>query len=449
MNQIGHKTLCTFAVSIFLAFTYSPLHAQKPAPAPPAAYRMIVNEMEDSLRTIDDDIQVMQHFLEASTVDPKVLRNPALKSWRIQNTALRDSLFSVFVQVDSSTQSEAGADAIVLATQSNDLIEVRFGNAVMKGTALEQSLDRLGKKDLYALVASSYRYSRDIELRDPSVRLSTPVQAVLTTGSPLTEMFAPRLPEPHQAGVVGSAALSLTGLSVQTLPHWGAEIRLGFDDINLPFWMAGAASFLGSYDRVKAGVVLPFTGGRFSSQLFPPFVIRSRKLNGARGITASADFGTLGGSIAIMRLTQNDLSALTDSRDFYYLSGFASLYYSFGLNLDQTQSTRAKVGLTVRRIGHASLGDAAPDGQRQLLEFESETAASPYVSIEYINRNQGERFRAGLQFYDMTLTLRGSMTVIQDLLSIDAMYVWPLSPNIQPWQNPEIVMITPRLMFQF
>jgi len=88
-------------------------------------------------------------------------------------------------------------------------------------------------------------------------------------------------------------------------------------------------------------------------------------------------------------------------------------------------------------------------GQRQLLEFESETAASPYVSIEYINRNQGERFRAGLQFYDMTLTLRGSMTVIQDLLSIDAMYVWPLSPNIQPWQNPEIVMITPRLMFQF
>jgi len=131
----------------------------------------------------------------------------------------------------------------VLATQSNDLIEVRFGNAVMKGTALEQSLDRLGKKDLYALVASSYRYSRDIELRDPSVRLSTPVQAVLTTGSPLTEMFAPRLPEPHQAGVVGSAALSLTGLSVQTLPHWGAEIRLGFDDINLPFWMAGAASF--------------------------------------------------------------------------------------------------------------------------------------------------------------------------------------------------------------
>jgi len=45
-----------------------------------------------------------------------------------------------------------------------------------------------------------------------------------------------------------------------------------------------------------------------------------------------------------MRLTQNDLSALTDSRDFYYLSGLPRWYYSFGLNLDPDAIHEGKGG---------------------------------------------------------------------------------------------------------
>src|SRR3990172_3192229 len=92
--------------------------------------RSILETLKDSLKTVNEDIRLLQHFLEASTTDPRIIQHGLTKSWIISNPELRDSLFYALVAVDSSVQSEAGADAEVLATEMNDLIEVRFGTAV-------------------------------------------------------------------------------------------------------------------------------------------------------------------------------------------------------------------------------------------------------------------------------------------------------------------------------
>ena len=56
-----------------------------------------------------------------------------------------------------------------------------------------------------------------------------------------------RLPEVFTPGPLATAVgprgitarLSLEGLGVQTEHHWGGEIRLGFNEANLPFWTSG------------------------------------------------------------------------------------------------------------------------------------------------------------------------------------------------------------------
>jgi hypothetical protein len=138
-----------------------------------------LQSLQDSINTCGEEIELMQHFLEASTVDPAFTQYTTVKSWVINNPVLRDSLFYALLQSDSSLQSETGADPEVMATPWDDLIQVRLGTAVFKGMTLKKALDKSADKTLYKKIAESYRYSKDVELRDPSFRLETPLQPEL------------------------------------------------------------------------------------------------------------------------------------------------------------------------------------------------------------------------------------------------------------------------------
>jgi hypothetical protein len=421
---------------------------------PVASDRRVIQALKDSIKYYNDELILLQHFLEASTVDSRILQHTNIKAWRLNNPALRDSLFYALMEVDSSLQSEAGTEAEILATESNDLIEVRFGTAVFKGLTLQDALDRSSDKLLSRKIADSYRYSKDIELRNPSFRLPTVFEPELIQNEELQREFAPitLASNPHPVNM--RADLSMFGLMFKSGSTWGGEIRVGNDEIAFPFWSSGKMAFMAVYEgKAKFGFELPFQPGRFSSELFPPFIIRGRLLNGTRGIVGELDFGALGGFISITRFTESDAHALTDPQHFAFITAILNGYYSFGVALNPTNLVRVKVGAGLHRINEASIQQIPVDGgtsyDEQIVRGIQTVYASPFVRFEYKNKDVTEHFTASLQFYDLTLLLGGSVEVVPNVLYLEGKYVWPIGPDLKEWQNPDFFIISPRIRISF
>jgi hypothetical protein len=411
-----------------------------------------IKALRDSIRVYDDDLELLQHFLEASTVDQRNLQHANVKKWIIGNPALRDSLFYALLSADSSLESEAGADAVVLATDSDDLLEIRFGTAVFKGMTLKRALDRFPERSLYRRIAYSYQYSRDIELRDPTFRLDTPLQPELLPYEELLREFNPGNPQGEGGSYSGYASLSLFDLSVRVGPAWGGQVRLGVDEIDNPFWINGTATFLASYDRVHFGLVLPVSLGRNNADLFPPLLLQSRKFSGGRGVFVDFDLGSVGGLFSVTRFSRGDIGTATDPSSFDYVAGILQLYYSFGLSFDPHNFVRTKVGAGIHRITHASLVHANPGAgiaEDYIGIGENTNLAGPYIRIEYLNRSSSDNFRIGIQFYNVTFLFTGSFQIISDVLALEAKYVWPVGGPLRVWDTPGFLMVSPKIHITF
>ena len=404
--------------------------------------------LRDSLEAYDKEINLLQHSLEGATIDWARLRHTGVRSWVISNPALRDSLFYALMAIDSSIQSEAGAEAMVLATETDDIIEVRFGNAVFKGMTLQNAVDKSKNKTLYADIASSYRYSKDVELRDPAYTLETEYEPLLLDYEHMLALYDPLSPTSVGKPATFRSDLSLYGIRFRTGPLWGGEFKIGNEEIGFPFWTSGKMSFVATYKNLKLGFELPFSGGLNTSEIFPPFVIRSRKLNGTRGVVGGFDFGPFGGSFSFTRLTENDLHSLTNPDNFYYITVIAQAYFSFGLELTPWHCIRVKAGAGTHKVNQAHL-ETTPEGVSQAIPGPAEDFVSPYLKFEYLNQSIGENFAVSVQYYDVTLVSTAMLEVIRDVLSFELMYMWPLAADLPEWQNPEFLILTPHLYLSF
>ena len=408
----------------------------------------VLSGLQDSIKMYDKEINALQHTLEGATIDWERLRYSAVRSWIIGNPSLRDSLFYALMAVDSSVQSEAGAEALVLATPANDIIEVRFGNAVFKGMTLQNAIQRSRNRTLYADIANSYRYSRDIELRDPEYALESEYEPQLLSNDLLLDYYSPFGPRSDEQPWRFRSDLSLSGIRFRVGELWGGEYKIGNEEINFPFWTSGKMAFLATYKGIKLGFELPFTGGQGPSDAFPPFILRPRKLNGTRGLAGEFDFGPFGGKLSFTRLTSDDLDALTDPNNFYYITNYAQAWFSFGVGLTPSNFVRAKVGGGTHRVNQAMLG-TAPDGSTDVVPLSTQDFFSPYLKFEYLNEDIAEHFRVSVQYYDVTLVSTAYLEVVENLVGIELMYVWPLSADRPAWQNPEFLMITPHISVNF
>jgi hypothetical protein len=416
--------------------------------------RAAIQQLKDSIKIYNDELSLLQHLLEASTVDARILQHSKIKSWVVGNPELRDSLFYALMEVDSSIQSEAGADAEVLATEANDLVQVRFGTAVFKGLTLKDALAKSGDSRLYQKVVESYRYSKDIELRNPAFKLPTQFEPELISSEKLLADFTPLtlISNPHP--VNGRFDISLYGLAFKIGPTWGGEVKIGNDEIGFPFWSSGKMALMATYKRVKFGFELPFEPGRFQSELFPPFTLKGRKLNGSRGVVGELDLGVFGGGFSVSRITLDDRSALTDPKDFAYVSGILQAYYSFGISLDPTNLVRVKVGAGVHRVNEASIRKVPLDSSNTRFdEIVAQGAqshfVSPYLKLEYLNKDATDRYSGSFQYYDMTLVVTAAMDIIRNVLSVELKYAWPISPDLKKWQNPSFIIVSPRLRISY
>ena len=171
--------------------------------------------LRDSLQRVVEEVDLLQHFLEASTVDPSLLYHSRIRAWVLNNPVLKDSLFNALLQADSSLEAEAGSDAEILGTLQGDIVQVRFGTAVFKGVTLRRALARSQDASLYRRLAESHRYSRDVELRDPTFRFATPLQPELMTTQGLLRRFNPITGDDAVHPATGSLDLSLDRLLVR------------------------------------------------------------------------------------------------------------------------------------------------------------------------------------------------------------------------------------------
>ena len=412
--------------------------------------RPILETLKDSLKTVNEDIRLLQHFLEASTTDPRIIQHGLTKSWIISNPELRDSLFYAMVAVDSSVQSEAGADAEVLATEMNDLIEVRFGTAVFKGIALKDALAKSSDKRLYEKVVGSSLYSKHVELRNPAFKLPTRFEDDFTPYDKLLEEFTPVTIHTNPEGETAKVDLSLYGLIFKIGPSWGGEIRIGCDEVGFPFWSAGKTSYLITYKRIKLGFELPFRAGRHAVETFPPFTVHSRKLNGTRGMVGEFDLGPVGGLLSFTRLTDLDTRDLTDPNYFAYINTIVQGYYSFGVSLSPTNLVRVKVGAGYHRIVESRLVRKAldPMGTRYeetVLELGKKIYPSPYVKIEYLNKDEPQRFGGSLQYYDYSLLTTAWLEIVPKILYVELKYSWQVLRDPRTWEDTSFIIISPRI----
>jgi hypothetical protein len=441
-------TFCLATVFLFLCPVVQAQDTQEPSKSNQA----LLESLRDSIKSVNEDIRLLQHFLEASTTDPRMYQSSRIKAWAIANPELRDSLFYALVAVDSSVQSEAGADVEVLATETNDVIEVRIGTAVFKGMTLKDALDRSSDKRLYERIAESYKYSKLVELRDMAFRLPTSFGDDFTPYDKVLEEFTPVWIHQNPTQERAKVDLSLYGLIFKIGPSWGGEVRVGSDEIGFPFWASGKTSYLLTYNRIKFGFELPFRPGLHTTETFPPFTIRSRRLNGTRGIVGEFDLGPVGGIASFTRLTDLDTRDLTNSNDFAYITTIVQAYYSFGISLTPTNLIRVKVGLGFHRVTEAQLVRTPLDSAHTQFEESVVTRRptnypSPYIKIEYLNKDESQRFGGSLQYYDFGLLTTAWLEIIPKYLSIEMKYAWPLLRDPKKWENSSFLIISPRLRF--
>lgn len=398
--------------------------------------------MRDSLDLIAGQVAYLQNILEASTIDPRMYYHSQVKSWTINNPALRDSLFYALLAVDSSVQTEAGSDAQILATESNDLIEARFGTSVFKGLTLTQALDKSGDRFLAQKILESAGYSKDVELRDTNFTIPTALDPELMPFALLSNKFL-ESPPVH----LGNGEVSLYGMNFRIGPNWGAAIKIGNDEIGLPFWTSGDLAFFATYKQLKVGFQLPVGLGRTSGDQFPLFPIRNRLLTGTRGIVAEADFGPAGGHFFSSRLTSADAPTIPDIKDYFYITGELVAYYSFGFSLNNQNFIRAKVGGGMDQVSEGTANPPVPGGA--LVQLQTTTFGNLYMSIDYLHDVPSERFGAGIQFYDYSILTTAWLDIIPRSLRIELKYAKIISRTERPWETPDFVIVSPKYLFAF
>jgi hypothetical protein len=411
----------------------------------PIIYNLTPQAMRDSLSIINEQISYLQTILEASTIDPKMYYHSQVKAWRITNPVLRDSLFYALMAVDSSVQSEAGTDAEVLATETNDLIEVRFGTSVFKGISLKDAIDKTSDRFLYRKIVESGGYSKDIELRDTNFAIPTPLKPELLSTDQMGEKFLRTGTKAESRR--GMFDISLYGLNFKIGSNWGAAIKIGNDEFGLPFWTAGTSSFLVSYKGMKIGFQLPVGFGKAGGNNFPLFSLRDRVLSGSRGLAGEFDIGMFGGSFSSSKITSSDLNTLTDPNNFYFYSQELMGYYSFSFSLNKMNFLRVKLGGASYQVQQAKL--VSTPTEDKITDVRKDAFYSIYFKADYIYESNSERFGGSLQYMDLNLLASAWLDIIPHTVSLELKYSKIVSRQLRPWELPDFVVLSPRWFVEF
>ena len=361
----------------------------------------------DTLRVLRTQIDELYNVL--GKVDRRDFDFTNMRAWWISDAALEDTLRWVYTRMTGDStlfggDVEGKAPFYVLATPPphNDVVALYSGNNILKGKQLRALMGAKPDGDLYDRVVSSRKFGQEIELIDK--------EFAIQNGFPFRESSrADSMYAFFNHSQVGDHADSATAVSIRFVEGAAirfasgikAEIRIGNEDFGYQFWSSGNIAFLVGYRQAKVGVHVPFSGGRTPGRLLDPFWT-PRRIDGTYGITGEFDFTRFGGSF-LVGLRRTDVTGTYIRPDtITTLRNMVQLWYSDAIS-DRRDGNlvRYRLGVGFHQIGHDAL---YPVGSTKPVSVETTAPptsyVSPYVKLEYVNRQSVRRFGGSVQYYN-------------------------------------------------
>lgn len=421
----------------------------------PEARAQKANRPVDSLRVLHMQIDQLYNVLDK--IDRKDFDFTHMRAWWIGDAGLEDTLRWVYTRMTGDStlfggEVEGKAPFYVLATPppNNDIVVLYSGNNILKGKQLRALLSAKPDGELYERVVSSWKYGQEIELIDKDLVIRNGFTfRQMSRGDSIYSLFNGFLVgnNNHDTATVITLRL-LESVGIRFSDQLGIEARLGNDDFGYSFWSSGNAAFLVNYKRAKIGVHVPFAGGRTPGRVLDPFWT-PRRIDGTYGITGEFDFVNFGGSfIAGLRRTDvNGTYVRPDS--ITTIRNMVQLWYSDVIN-DKPDANlfRYKVGVGFHQIGHDALFNSGGTKPLSVETTEPPTSyVSPYIKLEYVNRQSAKRFGGSLQYYNQWVLGDAWLEVIPNRLRLELKTGAPVFRKHKPWESTHFLMLVVPITF--
>lgn len=423
----------------------------------PETYAQKSNRPVDSLRVLR--MQIDQFYNVLGKVDRKDFDFTHARAWWISDANLEDTLRWVYTRMTQDStlfggEIEGKAPFYVLATPPpyNDIVALYSGNNILKGKQLRALLNAKPDGDLYDRVVASWKFGQEIELIDKDFAIQNSFTLRRRTrNDSIYTLFNRYLIDgiDHDSATVVSLCL-VERANIIFGNRWGAEVRIGDDDFGYPFWSSGNLAFLIIYKQVKVGAHVPFAGGRTPGKILETFWT-PRRIDGTYGLTGDFDFVNVGGSF-IYGPRRSDIDGSYVNPDtIVSIRNMVQVWYS-NIISDKSEGNllRYKVGLGFQQLGH----DMVYKGTGTIpLSIETSepptTSVSPYIKLEYINKQSQERFGASVQYYNDWILGSAWLEIIPNRMRLEVKGGAPIFRTDQYWKSSRFVTLTIPIALSF
>lgn len=407
--------------------------------------KAIVTRLQDSLSSIKERVEAIYAMLDG--VDRSAFSFSGLRSWRVNDLEFQDVLRNAVFRVtqDSNMILEKN-DVQVIATPPphSDIVAVYFGESELQGKRLREVLTYEGNAPLrlrQRLIASG-QFGQDRELVDRTFRIDNnlPPMLVMESDSILGSFSRYNLDLDQRTEPTVLNIRLFDKANIRFGNDWGAEVKLGNDELGYPMWTSGNLAVMALYKRIKIGVQLPFAGGTATTS-FLGTNVQPRKLNGSYGVVGEFDFAFVGGSFTLGNRRKDIDGTFADPNNIYSIRTSAQMWYSYTLSINEKANLmRVKFGAGMHALAHDILlpmreGKPAEITSREVMRY----FWSPYLKVEFMNHQFSNRFGASLQYYKEWGLATAWLEIIPNTLRVEAKAAMPLLRSHQVWEPTHFV----------
>jgi len=275
---------------------------------------------------------------------------------------------------------------------------------------------------------------------------------------------------------ISGGALALNLQADTALIQIGANVAIGYDILNLPFWY-GAVWNVSAFYRpdpdqyYMLGTLIPFRPGDSEVDLVGPIQLKSRKLNGTYGI--SAEFGKklfdillkedewegnstlgiyIGGSFSYSDLKKRGDEILVDinsnkigylnNNPFYYIGAHYIGFLGFEAP-DLLKGLHFNIGYGAFAV-HKTVVEK--DGE-SLKKLSKTTISDLYAKLTYAHEGITD-YTISAQYFNQSLMLSGILKVFS-WLGLEVKYARVVGRDPDPYEYRDYVTVSPRFSFSF
>lgn len=242
---------------------------------------------------------------------------------------------------------------------------------------------------------------------------------------------------------------SLFGGSLRFANGWGAEVKVGNDDLGYPFWSTGSIEYFLLLNQLKLGAIAPMNSGLDEPDLLGPVTISTRKLNGAAGFAAEFD-QPIGSDMLEARFSSGSLTKrnpddrLTDTSQAYYLRTMAQLVYSHRYSIGGGEYLFTVQG----GAGFHEIGKGVVQPDESIATTEKSDFFSPYVKLDYI-RHGNQMYGLSVQYYSSIVLVSAWTELVKNMIYFELKYSTSVLRTAKPWEQPYFFMVSPHVRFVF